>query len=139
MYKLDESEIRKINEIIKIESTGSSKPGGQHMQKTETKIRARIYIDDLIKTLDLDREQIKKLKKEFKEGFIEAISEDTRFKILNKKFAIERLIEKLEKALYMPEERIIVYREPKAAKDKRIKEKKITSEKKKLRRKLKGY
>jgi ribosome-associated protein len=139
MYKLDESEIRKINEIIRIESTGSSKPGGQHMQKTETKIRARIYIDDLIKTLDLDKKQIKKLKKEFKEGFIEAISEDTRFKILNKKFAIERLIEKLEKALYVPEERIEVYREPKAAKDKRIKEKKIISEKKKLRRKLKGY
>lgn len=137
--KLNKSIVDKINEILAIEYTGSSKPGGQHMQKSETKVKVRVYIDDLIKNLNLDKAQIKKLKKEYKEGFIESIAEDTRFKILNKKLAISRLLEKIAKALYVPPERIIVSKEPKYAEDKRIKEKKIRSEKKKLRKRIKYY
>ncbi|MEM5881812.1 MAG: peptide chain release factor-like protein [Candidatus Aenigmatarchaeota archaeon] len=131
-----------FEKYINYEFMTASKHGGQYLHTTKSKVRAKISINDFINILERDLElpisvnqklKIKELGK-----FIEAISEDERSQLKNKKLATERLLEKIYKIIekLFPKPRIFESKESKEAKEERIKEKKIKSLKKALRKKI---
>ncbi len=131
-----------IKKNIEFEFMTASKHGGQYLHTTKSKVRAKISINKLIEILEKDFElpltvNQKLALKENK--FIEAISEDERSQIKNKQIAIERLMEKVKNLIdkLFPKPRIQTSTEPFESEEKRIKEKKIKSIKKSLRKKLK--
>jgi len=137
---------KKLNKFfenyIEYEFMTASKHGGQYLHTTKSKVRVKIstekFIEIITKDLGLPITTNQKLKIKEIGKFIEAISEDERSQLQNKKIAKERLLEKIVKILeeLYPKPRIVESKESKAAKEKRIKEKKIKSLKKFLRRKI---
>jgi len=130
-----------LNEI-EYEFMVGSKHGGQYLHTTKAKVRAKIETEKLIKIieekLNLPLTTNQKLKIKELGKYIEAISEDERSQLKNKKIATERLIEKIKNLIekLYPKPRITESKESKEAEDRRIKEKKIKSSKKELRRKI---
>lgn len=127
---------------IEYEFMTASKHGGQYLHTTKSKVRAKISVERLIEIiterLEIPLTVNQKLKLKEKGKFIEAISEDERSQLKNKQIAKERLLEKIIKILeeLYPQPRVIEIKESKEAKNRRIKEKKIKSAKKSLRRKI---
>lgn len=132
-----------IKKNIEFEFMTASKHGGQYLHATKSKVRAKISTSKLIEILEKDFELILTVNQKFslKEmgKFIEAISEDERSQLKNKQIAMERLIEKIKNIIdkTFPKPRIKESKEPFESEEKRIKEKKIKSMKKQLRKKAK--
>jgi len=126
-----------LKNFIEFETMKSSGPGGQRLQKKETKVRAILDIEKIIKIMNLAPEQIKNLNDAYPQGYIEAISQESRSQSQNKETAVQKVLEKLDKALEIKKERKIKTKETSTAKEKRISGKKKRSEIKKLREKLK--
>lgn len=131
-----------IKENTKFEFMIASKHGGQYLHTTKSKVRAKIATSKLIEILEKNFELPLTINQKLtlKENkFIEAISEDERSQLKNKKIALQRLIEKIKKIINQsfPKPRIQAPIEPFESEEKRIKEKKIKSIKKSLRKKLK--
>jgi ribosome-associated protein len=133
---------RLIDKYIEYDFMTASKHGGQHLHATKSKVRAKIKTDDLIKliTEDLGLSLTTNQKLALKEmgEVIIAISEDERSQLKNKEIARERLFEKIIQILdsLYPKPRITETKEPPLAEEKRIKEKKIRSEIKRLRKRI---
>jgi len=131
-----------IDKYIEYDFMTASKHGGQYLHTTKSKVRAKIKTDNLIKLitedLDLPLTTNQKLTLKEKGRVINAISEDERSQLKNKEIARERLFEKIIRILdsLYPKPRITEAKEPLLAKEKRIKEKKIRSEIKKLRKRI---
>ena len=117
------------------ETARSGGKGGQHVNKTESKAT---LIFDLNQTgLFNPDEKIRIAKKSgshYHDGIIRVSSETSRSQFQNKKIAAERFFEILEKALFVQKKRIPT-KISKGKKEKRLQSKKISSEKKKSRRK----
>jgi len=134
--------IKLIDKYIEYEFMTASKHGGQYLHTTKSKVKVKIKIDNLIKLitedLNLPLTVNQKLSLKEKGRVINAISEDERAQLKNKEIARERLIEKIIQILdsLYPKPRIKELKEPLSAKEKRIKEKKIRSEIKTLRKKI---
>ena len=114
----------------------SSGKGGQHVNKTESRIS--LFFNVLTSEV-LNNEQIDKLKSFFasqlsKEGFLQIDVEDSRSQAQNKKIAQNRLIQLLEKGLQKKKKRKPT-KPTKAAIRKRLKTKKRQAEKKENRKK----
>ncbi|MCX7832884.1 MAG: alternative ribosome rescue aminoacyl-tRNA hydrolase ArfB [Ignavibacteria bacterium] len=123
------------NEMV-IKTARSSGKGGQYVNKVSTKV---ILIFNIRESRAFDTKQKEILlnnlnNKLTKDGSLIVSSESERSQYLNKKKSIEKLYNILENALKEKTPRIQT-NVPEEAKEKRIKEKKIISEKKKLRRK----
>jgi ribosome-associated protein len=114
----------------------SSGKGGQHVNKVSTKAELRFNIDESGLLTDEEKERIfKKLKNKInKYGELIISSENERSQLLNKRRAIEKFYDLLEKALKKRKRRLFT-KKPQKADEKRLKEKKRHSEKKKLRSK----
>ena len=128
---LGEGEKQALENELKFKAIRSSGAGGQHVNKTASKVEL---------TFDIANSSV--FQEDQKQLLIENLSSrltndhvlilqcgDTRSQHKNKTLVIERLHDILEEALRVPEERIPT-KIPKAAKKKRLKNKRIKSEKK---------
>jgi len=114
---------------IELRTSRSSGPGGQHAQKSETRVEA---VFDVEASTALSPAQRKRVVA--KAGpVLRAVAQDERSQLRNKELAVERLTAALREALRVPRQRRPTT--PTAAsKERRLEEKKRRGETKRLRR-----
>jgi ribosome-associated protein len=122
------------NELV-FKTSRSSGPGGQNVNKLNTKVELRLDIRNSAHLTDNEKELIlNKLSNRINnEGILIIVSQSERTQLRNKENAIEKLYELIEEALTVQKERK-KKKLSKTAKEKRLKEKKIVSERKNLRK-----
>lgn len=125
---------------IEISTSKSSGPGGQHVNKTDTRITVHWNIK---KTTALNEEQKKRVIQNLqtqltKDGVLIINCNASRSQLQNKQIALERFAKKITLALYIPKKRMAT-RIPKKSKESRLKTKKRQSEIKKMRSKKIKY
>ena len=114
---------------IELRTSRSSGPGGQHAQKSETRVEA---VFDVEASTALSAAQKKRVVT--KAGpVLRAIAQDERSQLRNKELAVERLVALLRDALHV-ERRRVPTKPSAAARERRLEEKKRRGETKKLRR-----
>lgn len=114
---------------IELRTSRSSGPGGQHAQKSETRVEA---VFDVEASASLSPAQKKRVVA--KAGpVLRAVAQDERSQMRNKELAVERLTEALREALRVPRRRRPT-KPTKASKERRLEEKKRRGETKRLRR-----
>ncbi|MEX2211691.1 MAG: alternative ribosome rescue aminoacyl-tRNA hydrolase ArfB [Gaiellaceae bacterium] len=116
---------------IELRTSRSSGPGGQHAQKTETRVEA---------VFDVEASQaltpVQKRRVAAKAGpVLRAVAQDERSQARNRALAVERLVAALAEALRVPRRRVPT-KPSAAARKRRLEEKKRRSETKRLRRPL---
>lgn len=121
---------------FRFQTSRSSGPGGQHVNKTESRVELFFNIDASTLLADEEKERLlRKLKKRINaEGELIIASESTRSQIRNKEDCIKKFFEVIEKALTVEKKRIAT-RPSIAARKKRLETKRLQSEKKQLRKK----
>jgi len=113
---------------IELRTSRSSGPGGQHAQKSETRVEA---VFDVEASGALSAAQKKRVVA--KAGpMLRAVAQDERSQLRNKELAVERLTEALREALRVPRKRRPT-KPTKASKERRLEEKKRRGETKRLR------
>lgn len=127
----------KREEILKeleFKAVRSSGKGGQNVNKVSTKVELRFNV-----SLSAELDENEKVRLHYKlpnrisqEGFLILTSETERTQLANKKKVIELFFKLLEKALKREKKRVKT-KPTKVSKEKRLKDKKLQSEKKKLR------
>lgn len=124
-----------IEKELDFSTARSGGKGGQHVNKTETKVLVHLNITRSEGLQDHEKKRIcnKLAGKISSEGVLQIYDQSTRSQGKNKEKAIQRLRKSLEEALRKNKKRIPT-KIPKKAKEKRLKSKKIQSEKKKWRR-----
>lgn len=125
----------KLIEELTYKTSLSGGPGGQHVNKTETKVLVNWDIENSQAVSDDEKIRItsKLSSKIIKEGELQVTSAKTRSQHQNKQIAIDVLVELVEKAL-IPKKKRKKSKPSFQSKLKRLKKKKIHSEKKKLRK-----
>ncbi len=125
-----------LNELT-FKAVRSSGSGGQNVNKVSTKVELRFDIENSEFLTEEDKKRIaKKLKNRISnEGILIITSDTERTQLRNKNNAIEIFFELLEEALKKPKKRKKT-KPTQASKEKRLKEKKIQSEKKQFRKGL---
>ena len=116
---------------IELRTSRSSGPGGQHAQKSETRVEA---IFDVEGSSALTPGQKRRVLA--KAGpTLRAIAQDERSQLRNKELATERLVTMLREALHVERKRVPT-KPTKAAKERRLDDKRRRGEVKRLRREL---
>jgi ribosome-associated protein len=116
------------SEIV-LRTSRSSGPGGQHAQRSETRVEA---VFDVEASTALSA--VQKRRVIAKAGpIIRAVAQDERSQLRNKELATERVVERLRDALRV-ERRRVATRPTAAARKRRLEEKKQRGELKRLRR-----
>lgn len=114
---------------IELRVSRSSGPGGQHAQKTSTRVEA-VFDVDASATLT----PVQKRRVTAKAGpVLRAVAQDERSQLRNRELAVERLVARLREALYVQRRRVPT-RPGKAAVERRLEEKRRRAATKKLRR-----
>ena len=114
---------------IELRTSRSSGPGGQHAQKSETRVEA---VFDAEASTALSAAQKKRVVA--KAGpVLRAVAQDERSQLRNKELAVERLTEVLREALRVPRKRRPT-KPTAASKEHRLEQKKRRGETKRLRR-----
>jgi ribosome-associated protein len=113
---------------IDLRTSRSSGPGGQHAQKSETRVEALFDVEASTALSDAQKRRVLA-----KAGpVLRAIAQDERSQLRNKELAIERVVESLREALRVPRHR--VQTKPSAAsRERRLEQKKRRSQVKRLR------
>ncbi len=114
---------------IELRTSRSSGPGGQHAQKSETRVEAVFDVEASSALSDAQKRRVVA-----KAGpILRAIAQDERSQLRNKDLATERLIEVLREALRVPRRRVPT--KPSAAsRERRLEQKRRRSQVKRLRR-----
>ena len=114
---------------IRLRTSRSSGPGGQHAQKSETRVEAVFEVEASSALSPAQKKRVLA-----KAGpVLRAIAQDERSQLRNKDLAIERLVESLREALRVPRRRVPT--KPSAAsRERRLEQKKRRSQVKRLRR-----
>ena len=114
---------------ITIRVSRSSGPGGQHAQKSSTRVEALLDVEASEALSEVQKRRVIA-----RTGpVIRAVAQDERSQLRNRELAIERLVEKLRAALAVPRRRVPT--QPSArARERRLAGKKRRSRVKKLRR-----
>jgi ribosome-associated protein len=114
---------------IELRTSRSSGPGGQHAQKSETRVEAVFDVETSNALTDAQKRRVVA-----KAGpVLRAIAQDERSQLRNKELAVERLVESLREALRVPRRRVPT--KPSAAsRERRLEQKKRRSQVKRLRR-----
>ena len=116
-------------EEIELRVSRSSGPGGQHAQKSETRVEA-VFDVEASATLS----PVQKRRVVARAGpVVRAVAQDERSQARNRELALERLAERLGEALRVPRKRVPT-KPSAAAKDRRLEGKRRRSQTKRLRR-----
>jgi ribosome-associated protein len=114
---------------ILLRTSRSSGPGGQHAQKSETRVEAVFDVGASSALSDAQKKRVLA-----KAGpVLRAVAQDERSQLRNKELATERLVEALREALRVPRHRVPT-KPSRAAKERRLESKKRRSATKQLRR-----
>ena len=121
---------------LEITASRAGGPGGQHVNKTSTRISVRWNVRQTTALTDIQKQRVlEKLAASLtSEGDIIVHSSASRSQQQNKKTALELLAERIKKALIIPKKRL-KKRVPKSAKEARLQQKKRHSMIKKMRSK----
>jgi ribosome-associated protein len=107
----------------------SSGPGGQHAQKTSTRVEALFDVEDSSGLTPAERERVLR-----RLGpVVRAVAQDERSQLRNRELATDRILEQLREATAVPRVRRAT-RPPAAANERRLEEKKRRARTKRLRR-----
>jgi len=107
----------------------SSGPGGQHAQKSSTRVEAVLDVEAATALTDVQKRRVKA-----RAGpVLRAVAQDERSQARNRELALERLVEKLRAALAVPRRRVPTAPSEKA-KERRLESKQRRSRTKRLRR-----
>jgi ribosome-associated protein len=114
---------------IELRFSRSSGPGGQHAQKSDTRVEATFDVEGSAALSDAQKRRVVA-----KAGpVLRAVAQDERSQWRNRELATERLVEALREALRVPRKRKPT-RPSKAAKERRLEAKKRRGQVKRLRR-----
>ena len=119
---------------LSFKASRSSGKGGQNVNKVSTKVELRFDVEN---TSLLDEDEINRILNKLKnrissDGILILTSDSERTQLGNKRKVVELFFELIEKAIKKPKKRVKT-KPTKASKEKRLKEKKIQSDKKRLR------
>jgi ribosome-associated protein len=107
----------------------SSGPGGQHAQKSETRVEAVFDVETSEALTDAQKRRVIS-----RAGpVLRAIAQDERSQLRNRELALERLVEQLRRALRVQRPRVAT-KPTAASRKRRLEEKRRRSETKRLRR-----
>ncbi len=135
MHAMERESIRVTRSVslplseIALRVSRSSGPGGQHAQKSSTRVEAVFDVE----ASDALSEAQKRRVIARAGAVLRAIAQDERSQLRNRELAVERLVEKLRAALAVPRRRVPT-RPGAAARERRLADKKRRSRAKKLRR-----
>ena len=116
---------------VRFRTSRSSGPGGQHAQKSETRVEAVFEVESSEALTDAQKRRVLA-----KAGpVLRAIAQDERSQLRNRELALERLIEQLRAALRVERKRVPT-RPTAAARERRLEQKRRRSETKRLRKRL---
>jgi ribosome-associated protein len=114
---------------IELRYSRSSGPGGQHAQKSETRVEALFDVEASSALTPVQKRRVIA-----KAGpWLQSVAQDERSQLRNRELAVERLVEKLRTALKV-ERRRVPTKPSAAARKRRLESKKRRSETKRLRR-----
>jgi ribosome-associated protein len=114
---------------IELRFSRSSGPGGQHAQKTESRAEAIFDVERTVSLTDAQKRRVIA-----KAGpVLRAVAQDERSQWRNRELATERVVEELREALKVKRKRRPT-RPSKAAKERRLEQKRRRGETKRLRR-----
>jgi ribosome-associated protein len=120
-----------IRSEITIRTSRSSGPGGQHAQKSETRVEAVLDVEASSSLTDAEKRRVLA-----KAGpVLRAIAQDERSQLRNRELAVERLLAQLEEALRVRRRRRPT-KPSAAAEERRLQDKRRRGETKRLRREL---
>jgi len=114
---------------IELRTSRSSGPGGQHAQKTETRVEARFDVEGSSALSEAQKRRVVA-----KAGpVLRAVAQDERSQLRNRELAVQRLVDQLHEALRV-ERRRRPTRPPAAAEARRLEEKRRRARLKRSRR-----
>ncbi len=114
---------------IELRVSRSSGPGGQHAQKSSTRVEAIFDVEASSALTDAQKRRVVS-----RAGpVLRAVAQDERSQLRNRELAVERLVEKLRAALAVPRRRVPTKR-PAAAVERRLESKRRRARTKALRR-----
>ena len=107
----------------------SSGPGGQHAQKTETRVEALFDVESSAALTDTQKRRVLS-----RAGpVLRAVAQDERSQSRNRELALERLVEQLRRALFVERKRVPT-KPTAASRQRRLEQKRRRSDTKRLRR-----
>jgi ribosome-associated protein len=128
LLRVTRSVLLPVSEIT-IRVSRSSGPGGQHAQKSSTRVEAMFDIEASTALSDVQKRRVTT-----RVGpTLRAVAQDERSQLRNRELAVERLVDKLRAALAVPRRRVPT-RPGVSARERRLAEKKRRSRVKTLRR-----
>jgi ribosome-associated protein len=114
---------------IELRVSRSSGPGGQHAQKSSTRVEAVLEVEGSAALTDIQKRRVVA-----RAGpVLRAVAQDERSQSHNRELAVERLVEKLREALAVPRRRKPT-KPSAAARERRLEEKRRRARTKALRR-----
>jgi ribosome-associated protein len=120
-------------EEVELRTSRSSGPGGQHAQKTETRVEA---VFDVTRSAVLSETQKQRLMKRVG-PVVRAVAQDERSQSRNRELALQRLAETIRQAIRVPRKRRPT-KPTAAARERRLEEKRRRATTKELRRRPRG-
>ena len=116
---------------LQLRFSRSSGPGGQHAQKSETRVEAVFDVEASNALTDTQKRRVVS-----RAGpVLRAVAQDERSQLRNRELAVERLVEQLRRALKVKRRRVPT-KPTEASRRRRLEEKQRRSRTKKLRRDL---
>ena len=116
---------------VQLRFSRSSGPGGQHAQKSETRVEAVFDVEASDALTDYQKRRVVA-----RAGpVLRAVAQDERSQLRNRELAVERLVEQLRRALEV-ERRRVPTKPTEASRRRRLEEKQRRSRTKRLRRDL---
>jgi ribosome-associated protein len=114
---------------IELRTSRSSGPGGQHAQKSETRVEAVFDVEASTALTDTQKRRVVA-----KAGpVLRAVAQDERSQLRNRQLATERVVAALREALYVPRKRLATTPTV-ASRERRLEDKRRRSGVKRLRR-----
>ena len=114
---------------VELQVSRSSGPGGQHAQKSETRVVAVFDVEASSELTEIQKRRVIS-----KAGpVLRAVAQDERSQSRNRELAIERLVAALRDALHVQRKRVAT-KPTKAARERRLEQKRRRSTVKRLRR-----